>query len=45
MVQMNLKNISIKTYVINNKIRVAYSFPTQYGSIYGNRRIEKYMMV
>ena len=31
--------------VINNKIRVAYRLPTKYGSIYGNRRIEKYMMV
>ena len=41
-INVNMQNIMS---VIKNKIRVAYRLPTKYGSIYGNRRIEKYMMV
>ena len=37
-INVNMQNIMA---VINNKIRVAYRLPTKFGSIYGNRRIEK----
>ena len=37
-INVNMQNIMS---VVTNKIRVAYRLPTKYGSIYGNRRIEK----